>query len=77
MNNQRYGMVFSTSPESHYYYDSGNGKVVSCTTEEKELIEDILSNKLSIKAACIANPEFGEFIKKERLFSCPEKRKFA
>ena len=76
MNNQRYGMVFSTSPESHYYYDSGNGKVVSCTTEEKELIEDILSNKLSIKAACIANPEFGEFIKKERLFSCPEKRKF-
>ena len=76
MNNQRYGMVFSTSPETHYYYDSGNGKVVSCTTEEKKLIEEILGNKLSLEDACADNFEFGEFIKKENLFACPETRSF-
>lgn len=76
MNNQRYGMLFSTSPETHYYYDSGNGKVISCTTEEKNLIEDILSNRLSLEGACKANPEFAKFIKKENLFLCPETRNF-
>ena len=76
MNNQRYGMVFSTSKDSHYFYDSGTGKVVSCDAEEKESIAQILNNKLEVEEACRLRPEFGELIEKENLFACPEKRKF-
>lgn len=76
MNNQRYGMIFSTSKDSHYFYDSGTGKVVSCDAEEKEFIAQILNNKLEVEEACRLRPEFGELIEKENLFACPEKRKF-
>lgn len=76
MNNQRFGMVFSTSEDSHYYYDSGTGKVVRCNEEEKKIISQILNNELDVDVASSQYSEFGDFIKKENLFACPEKRKF-
>lgn len=45
MKNQRYGMLFDTSDISHYYYDAGTGKVISCDENERALIEGILSNQ--------------------------------
>lgn len=76
MNNQRYGMVFSTSQNNHYFYDSGTGKVVCCNKGEKEFISRILNNELDIEKARLINSEFSYFIKKENLFACPEKRSF-
>jgi len=48
MSNARFGMVFSTTEDSHYFYDSGTGKVVSCNTQEKKFLEDILNNKIIV-----------------------------
>ncbi|MDD3745314.1 MAG: radical SAM protein [Anaerostipes sp.] len=76
MNNQRYGMLFQTSENIFYYYDSGNGKVIKCNKEEKTIIENILNNSLTLNEACSTNVDFRMFIKKEDLFKCPEKRKF-
>lgn len=72
MNNQRYGMLFDTSENSHYFFDAGTGKVVSCTKEEKEFIDKILKNQLDLASACKLNAEFGWFIKQENLFSDAE-----
>ena len=33
MNNQRYGMLFDTSADIHYYYDAGTGKEDSCKND--------------------------------------------
>lgn len=76
MNNQRFGMLFDTSANMHYYYDSGNGKVIICNDGEKKLIEKILNNEISVEEAGDLNPDFSEFIIKEKLFACPEKRSF-
>lgn len=76
MDNQRYGMVFSTSQNSHYFYDSGTGKVVSCDENERAFIARILSNEIDLKQACEMNAEFGDYIQKEELFACPENRTF-
>lgn len=76
MNNQRLGMLFSTSENSHYFYDSGTGKVVNCTLKEKEFINKILENELSLEKACSLNTEFANFISNENLFACPEHRDF-
>ena len=69
MNNQRYGMLFDTSADIHYYYDAGTGKVVSCTNDEKLFIKQILKNEIAIKDAKNMNQEFGEFADEENLFS--------
>lgn len=69
MNNQRYGMLFDTSRDSHYFYDAGTGKVVSCTGAEKTFIKQILQNELSIEDAKSMNREFGELVDEENLFS--------
>ena len=69
MNNQRYGIIFDTSLDSHYYYDAGTGKTVSCTNDEKKFIDKILRNKLDLEKAKEVNREFGIFIDKENLFS--------
>lgn len=83
MNNQRYGMVFNTSSNSHYYYDAGTGKVVSCSNNKRNFIEQILKNKLDIEKAKEINKEFGNFVDKENLFpnhernfSVPSKSEF-
>lgn len=76
MNNERLGTLFSTSENSHYFYDSGNGKVISCTIEEKKFITKILNNEISVEKACSLNPEFAAFISNENLFACPEYRDF-
>ena len=76
MNNRRFGMLFNTSENFHYFYDSGTGKVIRCNREEKNFIGKILSNRLSLEEACFLNPEFAEFINTENLFACPEKRSF-
>lgn len=76
MNNKRFGMLFNTSENSHYFYDSGTGKVVNCNNEEKNLINQILENKISLEEACSINSEFKNFIISENLFSCPEYRDF-
>jgi hypothetical protein len=76
MSNARFGMVFSTTEDSHYFYDSGTGKVVSCNTQEKKFLEDILNNKISLKEACENNQEFAVLISEEKLFACPEEREF-
>lgn len=76
MNNQRLGMLFDTSENSHYFYDSGTGKVVNCTLDEKKFINKILNNELSLQEACSLNPEFANFIAAENLFACPEYRDF-
>lgn len=41
MDNQKYGMLFETSPNSHYYFDAGTGKVITCSTEERDFIEKV------------------------------------
>lgn len=47
MDNQKYGMLFETSPNSHYYFDAGTGKVITCSTEERDFIEKVLDGTLS------------------------------
>lgn len=69
MKNQRFGMLFDTSNESHYYYDAGTGKVILCSDEEKNFISKILSNEISLIEACKIDKIFADFIKKEHLFS--------
>ena len=69
MDNRRYGMLFDTSPNSHYYFDAGTGKVVSCTDEEKVFIEQILNNQLDIEKAKEINREFRTIVDGENLFS--------
>ncbi|WP_080370036.1 radical SAM protein [Clostridium botulinum] len=76
MNNERLGTLFSTSENSHYFYDSGNGKIISCNLKEKEFITKILNNEISVEKACSLNPEFATFISSENLFACPEYRDF-
>lgn len=68
MDNQKYGMLFDTSPDSHYYFDAGTGKVISCTAEEKNFIEKILDGKLSLEKAREIDTEFKNFSEKENLF---------
>lgn len=51
MNNQKYGMLFDTSSDSHYYFDTGTGKVISCTNKEKAFIKKVLFVK-SVKGHC-------------------------
>lgn len=74
MNNQRYGMLFNTSPDSHYYYDAGTGKVVSCSEKEVHFIDNILRNRIDIEKAKENNREFGDFADKENLFSDHERQ---
>lgn len=69
MNNRKYGMTFDTSPNSHYYFDAGTGKVISCTLEEKNFIEDVLNETISLEKAKEINAEFKEFLNKENLFA--------
>lgn len=69
MNNQKYGMLFDTSSDSHYYFDTGTGKVISCTNKEKAFIKKVLQNELAIDDAKKINKEFGEFVDNENLFS--------
>lgn len=69
MNNQRYGTLFDTSADSHYYFDAGTGKVVSCTDKEKAFIKQILQNEFTIEDAKKMNAEFGTFVDDENLFS--------
>lgn len=76
MNNQRFGMLFSTSENSHYFYDSGTGKVASCNCDERDFIDRILNNELSLEEAYSLDQEFAEFIAAENLFACPERRNF-
>lgn len=76
MNNQRFGVLFSTSEDSQYFYDSGTGKVVSCNHEERDFIDKILNNEMSLEEACSLDMEFAEFIDIENLFACPERREF-
>ena len=51
MDNQKYGMLFETSPNSHYYFDAGTGKVITCSTEERDFIEKVLDGTLSLEKA--------------------------
>ena len=83
MQNQRYGVLFDTSEDSHYYYDAGTGKVISCDKGEKKLINRILSNEISVETACSSNDSFAEFVKAENLFcdgswsfSVPDREEF-
>ena len=69
MKNQRYGVLFDTSKDSHYYYDAGTGKVISCNKDERALISRILSNEISVKTACELNDDFFDFVRSENLFS--------
>lgn len=72
MDNKRFGVLFDTFEDSHYYFDSGTGKVVSCNLDEKELINKILSNAISVEEAFELDKEFEIFAKKEKLFSKQE-----
>lgn len=83
MRNERYGMLFDTSDDVHYYFDAGTGKVLSCSDKEKELIECILQNKMDLDEVCKSNPEFSEIVSNEDLFSdeewsfyIPEKKEY-
>ncbi len=76
MNNQRFGTLFNTSKDSWYYYDSGTGKVISCSQNEKDIVKSFLDNQLSLEELNKSNKEIAEFIKQENLFACPEKRSF-
>lgn len=76
MSNTRLGSLFSTSDSMHYFYDSGTGKIINCSDEEKTFIHRILNNELSLQEACHLDREFSSFIESENLFACPEKRKF-
>ncbi len=67
MDNQRYGMLFDTSDNSHYFFDAGTGKVISCTEAEKHFIGKILENRISLFDAFKMNNEFKEFVEKENL----------
>lgn len=69
MCNKRFGMTFETTKDSYYYFDAGTGKVISCSNEEKEFIDSILNNEMTIEKASELDKEFGEFVKKEKLFS--------
>ena len=61
MDNQKYGMLFETSPNSHYYFDAGTGKVITCSTEERDFIEKVLDGTLSLEKAKEINTEFKDF----------------
>lgn len=76
MNNSRYGTLFNSKNGNTYFYDSGTGKILTGTYKEIELIRNILNNHITIEKASTLNKEFGNFIKKEHLFSLPEKTKF-
>ncbi len=62
-------MLFDTTPNSHYYFDAGTGKVISCTKDEKNFIDRILKNELSVENAKEINVEFKNFVEQENLFS--------
>lgn len=68
VNNQRYGVTFNTA-NTHYYFDTGTGKIVMCSSEERSTIDKILNNVVSVKEICAKNSNFNFFIKKEGLFS--------
>ena len=65
MDNQKYGMLFETSPNSHYYFDAGTGKVITCSTEERDFIEKVLDGTLSLEKAKEINTEFKDFLDEE------------
>ena len=69
MNNQRFGFTFNISKDKHYYFDTGTGKTSTCSPKEREFIDRILNNIISIETAFSENPESESFIKEERLFS--------
>lgn len=69
MDNQRYGMLFDTSSNTHYYYDAGTGKVISCTKKEKKFIEQILDGRIDVEKAKEIDREFRAFVEEENLFS--------
>lgn len=69
MDNQRYGMLFDTSSNTHYYYDAGTGKVISCTKKEKKFIEQILDGRIDVEKAKEIDREFRVFVEEENLFS--------
>ena len=69
MDNQKYGMLFETSPNSHYYFDAGTGKVITCSTEERDFIEKVLDGTLSLEKAKEINTEFKDFLDEENLFA--------
>lgn len=70
--NKRYGVLFDTRVGSDYFYDAGTGKVTSCSCEDVQVIKKILNGEVDVQTACELNREFGEFVRKENLFKCPE-----
>ena len=49
MNNQRFGFTFNISKDKHYYFDTGTGKTSTCSPKEREFIDRILNNIISIE----------------------------
>ncbi len=76
MNNGRFGMTFKTRNNNYYFFDSGTGKVVLCDYDEIELIDKILSNKISVEDACLQNKDFQKFVEYENIFAFPDDIKF-
>lgn len=76
MSNKRLGVLFSTSEDSHYFYDSGTGKIANCNSTERKLIDRILNDETSLDEACLEDKEFKDLIESENLFACPESRDF-
>ncbi|WP_101774035.1 radical SAM protein [Peptostreptococcus faecalis] len=76
MNNERFGKLFKIEDGETFFFDSGTGKVLSCDVNDEKIISNILENKISVQDTVKQNPMFGEIVKKESLFKCPEKRKF-
>lgn len=74
--NKRYGVLFNTRVGSDYFYDAGTGKVISCSCEDVQLIKKILNGEVDVQTACELNREFGEFVREENLFKCPEEQAF-
>ena len=76
MENQRYGMLFTTNNKNTYYYDTATGKVAKTSHEEAMIIQEILENKISLESTFKRNKGFENFVKKENLFKLQEKVPF-
>lgn len=69
MDNQRYGLLFNTATGKNLYYDAGTGKVLEIDFQEKELIEKILNNDITVEEAGVVDNNFRNVVNEERLFS--------
>lgn len=76
MSNRRLGVLFDTSVYSHYFFDSGTGKVLKCTEDEKELIKRMLEDKISLDEACEENNGLKELMDEENIFKSPDSIEF-